>query len=304
MNEESKPPQAASRHLLFLSLLLLSVIVFRRSLSVIFGSALWVDQYSHILLVLPVSALLLYLAREKMLARVSYSWVGGAAFVLLAAGFAYTSMHRGAFSPSSYLSLSILFFVTWTLAAFLLCYGTAAFRTVAFPLLFLILMVPLPDAALQRSISMLQDGSADATCLLFKAAHIPYARHGIVVELPKIDIEIAEECSGIRSSLILLLSGLVLGHLFLNSGWSKALLVAAVFPITVAKNGLRIFVLSTLGMYVDPSFLRGTLHRDGGIVFFALGFGALLLLIWLLQKFRIEQKAAVHSSPEEVHQRC
>jgi len=291
MDTESKPPWAAARHLSFLSLLLLSAIVFHRALGTVIGSALSVDQYSHILLVFPVSASLFYLTRKTILAKVAYSHAGGVVFLVLAAAFAYSSRHSSALSQSGFLSLSILFFVSWCLAAFLLCYGGVAFRAARFPLLFLLLMVPLPDSVLQRSISLLQDGSADATCVLLKAAHIPYVRHGVVLELPKIDIEIAQECSGIRSSLILFLSSLVLGHLFLNSGWTKVLLTLAVFPITVAKNGLRIFALSTLGMYVDPSFLKGRLHRDGGMLFFVLAFASLLILIWLFQKLRIDRKA-------------
>lgn len=254
------------------------------------GSALSVDQYSHILLVVPVSAALFYVSRKSLLQDRRYSLAGGAVLAVLVAAFFYARAHTAALSRSACLSLSMLFFVTWCLAGFLLCYGTPVFRRAAFPLLFLILMVPLPDSALERTISMLQDGSATASCTLFRAAHIPYVRHGIVVQLPKLDIEIAEECSGIRSSLILLLSGLVLAHLYLDSAWKKAVLTLSVIPITVAKNGLRIFVLSVLGMYVDPSFLSGKLHRDGGILFFALAFAPLGALIWLLQKVRLRRR--------------
>src|SRR5262249_18397392 len=97
-------------------------------------------------------------------------------------------------------------------------------------------------------------------------------------------IEIAQECSGIRSTLILFLVALVLAHLFLRSGWSKCALMVLLLPVTIARNGLRIFVLSTLGMYVDPSFLTGRLHRNGGIVFFILAFVVLWGMIWLFQK--------------------
>jgi exosortase len=116
-------------------------------------------------------------------------------------------------------------------------------------------------------------------------ANVPFSRYGLVFSLPRLDIEIARECSGIRSSLILLICGLVIAHLFLKAGWAKAVLAAAIIPVTIAKNGLRIFTLAMLGMYVDPSFLTGKLHRDGGGVFFALAFVALLGLIKLLRKF-------------------
>jgi len=80
------------------------------------------------------------------------------------------------------------------------------------------------------------------------------SRDGVVIALPTVTIEIAQECSGIRSSLILVIAGLVLGHLFLGKTWAKFVLVALLVPLTIAKNALRIFTLSTLGMYVIRLF--------------------------------------------------
>jgi exosortase/archaeosortase family protein len=59
--------------------------------------------------------------------------------------------------------------------------------------------------------------------------------------------------------------------------------VALIVPLAVAKNAIRIFTLSTLAMYVDPGFLAGPLHTRGGIVFFALAVGGMLLALRLLQ---------------------
>jgi exosortase len=283
-----KPGGTRSRNACFLGLLLVSVGIFHRALAFVLRSAISVDQYSHILLVIPVSVALLYLGRRRILANVTYWAPAGVLYLALVGGFAYVAGHSSAVSPSGYLSLSILFFAACCVTAFIFCYGTQAFRRGMFPLLFWLLMVPLPDSALSLVIAMLQNGSAVATCMLYRTAHIPYVRHGVVLVLPKLDIYIAEECSGIRSSMVLLLCGLVLGHLYLKSFWTKTLLALAVLPLSVAKNGLRIFVLSTLGMYVDPSFLSGRLHHQGGFIFFGLAFAALFLLIWLFRKLGID----------------
>lgn len=287
INSESK----FARHTFFLGLLLLAIAVSYRALGFVIRSAVSVDQYSHILLVLPVSVAFLYLLRARVLSKVSYSKPGGIAFALLAAASAFVTVHIDTLSASGEVSLSVFLFASCCIAAFLFCYGPQAFRVASFPLLFLLLMVPLPDTALARVVQTLQEGSAVASCLLFRLAHIPYVRHGFVIALPKIDIYIAEECSGIRSSMVLLLCSLVLGHLYLKSVWSKTMLMLAALLLTVAKNGLRIFVLSTLGMYVDPSFLSGRLHHEGGFIFFGLAFAALFLLIWLLQKLPLDQRA-------------
>jgi exosortase len=297
MDMELKPATLTMRHVYFGALVVLSAVVFHRALGVVVGSSLSDENYGHILLVWPISAVLLYFAGKKILAKTSYSWVGGVTLLILAGCSAFVLAHASSMGESAYLSLSILLFVGWCLAAFLLCYGTAAFRAGAFPLLFLLLTVPVPDFLLQPTITMLQDRSGDATCFLYRVAHVPYVRHGIVVSLAKLDIQIAEECSGIRSTMVLFLTSLVLAHLYLKSAWSKALLTLAVLPITIAKNGLRIFALSTLGTYWDPSFLTGRLHHQGGFIFFALAFGALLLLIWIMQKFETGHRPVHTGAP-------
>ena len=141
-------------------------------------------------------------------------------------------------------------------------------------------MVPIPGFLLERTIWLLQKGSTDLTFLLLKAANIPVSREGIVLLLPRFDIEVARDCSGIHSSLLLLVVTLVLGHLFLQSNRRKGLLALLVIPIAVAKNSLRIFALSALGTNVDPSILEGALHRYGGIPSFAAGLGVVMLILW------------------------
>jgi exosortase len=294
---DSKPAALTTRHVCFIAMVVVLAGIFHHALGVVVGSALENENYGHILLVWPISAVLLYSSANKILAAPSYSWIGGAAVVLFLAGFVYFSTRAADVNEDNYLSAAILFFILCCLAAFLSCYGTAAFRAGTFPLLFLLLTVPVPEFLLQPAISFLQDRSGDATCFLYRLAHVPYVRHGIVISLPKIDIQIAEECSGIRSTMVLVLSSLVLGHLYLRKWWSRTLFALAVIPITIAKNGLRIFFLSVAGTYWDPSFLTGRLHHQGGFVFFMLAFGTLMLLIWMLQKLEPGRTPADSSSP-------
>ena len=75
---------------------------------------------------------------------------------------------------------------------------------------------------------------------------------------------------------------LLLSHFYLRSLGTKILPVLAVVPLAIAKNAIRIFALSMLGMHVDSGFLYGNLHRNGGIVFFVL---ALLGMVCLASGF-------------------
>jgi exosortase/archaeosortase family protein len=95
---------------------------------------------------------------------------------------------------------------------------------------------------------------------------------------------VAPECSSIRSSLILLITMMVVSQLLLRSFWRKLLVVVLAVPVSIAKNGLRIFVLGLLAIRVDPGFLTGNLHRQGGIIYFLIALVAMLLLICILRR--------------------
>jgi exosortase len=173
-------------------------------------------------------------------------------------------------------------FVVLAIGGFLLVYGPAAFRAALFPLLFLAFMIPIPGAVLDGTVWLLRTGSTHAVSGLFELTGTPYYREGFVFSLPSVVIEIAEECSGIRSSIALVLTALLAGDLYLDRGWKKAVLVMATLPLTILKNGIRIATLTLLSIHVDPSFLTGQLHHDGGIVFFLMTLALLApVLAWL-----------------------
>jgi exosortase len=172
-------------------------------------------------------------------------------------------------------------------AGFFLCYGSVAARAGAFSLLFLLLMVPFPDVILNWAIHGLQEGSTDIAYLIFKAFGTPVLRNGFVLSLPGVTIEVAQECSSIRSSIALFITCLLAAHLYLRTGWKKWLLVLICFPLSLLKNGIRIATLTLLAIYVDPSFLTGSLHHQGGFVFFFLALVILLpVFLWMARTDR------------------
>jgi len=105
-----------------------------------------------------------------------------------------------------------------------------------------------------------------------------------MLSIPGLDIEVATECSSIRSSTILIVITLILGQLFLRTWWRKTLLVLAAALFAVVKNAVRIFTIAELGTRVDPGYLDGKLHHNGGIIFLALAVLAVVGLLWILRK--------------------
>jgi exosortase/archaeosortase family protein len=112
-------------------------------------------------------------------------------------------------------------------------------------------------------------------------------RHGTVFELPGIVLRVAQECSGIRSSWVLFITGLLASHLFLRTRWRRVALVAFLIPLGILRNGFRIFVIGMLCVHIGPWMIDSPLHHQGGPIFFALSLVPLfLLLLWLRRQER------------------
>lgn len=247
------------------------------------------DQtFSHIPFVPAVSAYFLYAERERIFAGARRP-SGIAASIALAGAltFALARVNPWHWGSDSQISLLVLGTVLMWCGAFGVCYGREAMRAAQFPLLFLAFAIPIPIALLTEFIVLLQLGSADVVEVFFRLFHTPAARQGFEFALPGITIRVAEECSGIRSTLALIMASVIAGHLWLRSYWRTALLALATVPISIAKNAVRISVLSWLAVYVDPRFLTGPIHYQyGGMLFFGVGLTLMGIVLALLRRTR------------------
>jgi len=120
------------------------------------------------------------------------------------------------------------------------------------------------------------------------------------MHIPGLTLEVAPECSSIRSSMMLLVTTMVLAQLLLLSFWRKSIAVVVAIPLSVAKNGLRIFVIAMLTTRVDPSFLTGRLHRQGGVVFFGIALLGIFLVLWILRRNENRKSQTAGSASPEV----
>jgi exosortase len=269
----------------FAGFVLASVLVFWRSLSMLIEYSLEHEFCSHILLIAPLSLFLLYRERTKIFSRLNSSFMAGS--ILLLAGIIGYGVSRRwwpVLGQNDGLTISVLSIVMIWFGGFFLFFGARAFRKALFPMLFLLLMAPLPDALLSHAIHTLQVGSTKVSFWLFQLVGVPVLQEGFVLRMPTLSIEVAKECSSIRSSLALFITSLLAAHLFLRSIGNKAALVAVAVPLAMLKNGIRIVTLSLLSMYVDRGFLTGRLHHEGGILFFLLD---CIILIGLLRLFQM-----------------
>jgi exosortase len=268
----------------FTLLCAVSLVIGWRPLFDAFLLALRSDEYTHLLLIVPISAALIFAERVALKAEFEPAVGFGSALLVVAILIGGYSRWLAGRPSDTRLSVSILAVVIWWIGSFVFCFGLRLARVFLFPLCFLFWLVPIPTAALDKIVVIWQQGSATCASLLFSALGVPVTQDGIVLSIPGLTLEVAQECSSLRSSLMLVVTSMVLAHLFLRSFWRKAAVVLVAIPLSIAKNGVRIFTISMLGTRVDPGFLHGTLHHKGGVLFFLLALFAVLLLVWWLNR--------------------
>ena len=271
--------------------------MFWKNLVTLVTYSLHQESCSHIILIPFVSAYLVLNERKRIFSVVRPSIPAGIGVMLTGALFYWVTIQSArAWQRRCVLSLSAttLAMVFVWVGAFLCSYGLAATRAALFPLLFMLLMIPLPSQTEAWIVRALQQGSTDVTYALFKMLGVPVLRQGFILSVPTVTIEVAAECSGIRSSIALFITCLLAAHFYLSTRWKIAVFLVLVLPLAIIKNGIRIVTLTLLSIYVDPSFLHGSLHRDGGFVFFLLA----LLLLWPVLHLLREIRASVHSVGE------
>ena len=275
----------AKNHAIFIAFIVISSLAFYKTLSALVRYSLSDGSSSHIILIPFISFFLLYLERQRIFS-ITRTSIGPGVGLSLVGLILYWLGNRSSFPQQGNLPLSLetLAVVLVWVGGFLLCYGFVALRAGAFQLLFLLLMVPLPEVVLDRAIYALQAGSTEISYLIFQAVGTPVSRAGFLLTVPGVTIEVAKECSSIRSSIALFITCLLAAHLYLRTAWKKLVLVVLGLLLSVVKNGIRIATLTLLSIHVDPGFLTGKLHHEGGFVFFLVALAILAPAFFWMEK--------------------
>jgi exosortase C (VPDSG-CTERM-specific) len=270
---------------------------FAAPLSALVRFALHNDLYSHILLIPFVSVYLAWLKKNEFLHGSEPD--RKLALLPLAAGLlsslGFLALHtRLQLAPTDSLAWNTFSFLLLFIGACFLSLGWQTLRALAFPIGFLIFLVPFPVIVRDAIEWFLQHRSADAAELLFGIVGTPLLRQGVAFQLPGFSLAVAPECSGIRSTLVLFITSLVAGQLFLRSPWKRALFALAVIPLGIFRNAFRIVTIGELCIHVDPGFIDSPIHHRGGPVFFVISMVPFILLLYYLRKTDIPEQKAKH----------
>jgi exosortase C (VPDSG-CTERM-specific) len=264
------------------------VVCFALPLWQLFRFAADSELYSYIILIPFISFYLLWLKRGTLTVSTQPARLMGVIF--LAAGLALTAAYwlwfRSSLRPAgdNYLAVMTICFLLFFYGVSSLFWGAQTLRAAAFPLAFLIFLVPIPLAVAQEINSFLQSGSALAAAGFFSLTGTAFFQDGLSFQLPDIRLEIAPECSGIHSTLVLFITSLLAGYIFLRTPWKRACLALLIIPLGLLRNGFRVFVIGQMCIHMGPQMIDSPIHHQGGPIFFVLSLIPLFLLLVILYK--------------------
>jgi len=264
------------------------VLLFLSSLRELLLYSLNSDLYSYIPLIPFVSGYLIWLKKEKLRGLLDRSPQAALLALTTGAGVLLTCWilvgEEWQVSRNDKLTLMMSAFLSLLLGGGFLFLGAGVMRVIAFPAGMLFFMAPLPTFLISWISSFLQHASAEAGYAMLSLVGEPILRRGLIFQLAGITIRVAEECSGIHSSLVLFITSLLAGYLFLRAPWKRAVLTLAVIPLAILRNGLRIFTIAMLCVHVDPAMIDSPIHHRGGPIFFILSLVPFLALLFILRR--------------------
>ena len=245
--------------------------------------ALQDDLYSYIPLVPLISSYSVWLLSKRLPEFSAPAYLPAALFfaagVAILTGYGLAACSRANLGVTDRLAFSISALLFLFIGACLWLLGRPMVRALAYPIALLGFMIPLPEYVRHGVETLLQYGATAVAGGLFGLSGTPYYENGLGLQLPGINLQVAAECSGIHSTLMLLLTSVLAGRLFLINRWQRLALCVAVLPLAVLRNGFRIFVIGELCVYFGPEMINSIIHRHGGPIFFILSLIPLGLLL-------------------------
>jgi exosortase len=193
------------------------------------------------------------------------------AIVLLLAGTLGAELFISRSSLLFLFSGMILFFAGWKML-----------RAMAFPLIFLALMIPLPTLIYNQVTFPLQLLASRLSSNSLELVGIPVLREGNVLILPNYSLEVVEACSGIRSLMSLIALAVAYGYFVERRFWARITLVVFMLPIAVGSNALRVVGAGVVTYFWGPQYAEGFFHFFQGWLIFVSAVACMMFVHWLL----------------------
>ncbi len=224
------------------------------------------ENFSHGFLIVPIALFFVWERRHALSAEEPRPSIVGLLVVIASAALQVLGVLASALFVSR---LSILGMLAGIV---LFLFGSRHLKILAFPIAFLVLMIPIPTILFNKIAFPLQLLASQLGELGLNIAGVPVLREGNVITLSNISLEVADACSGIRSLVSLLTLAIVYGYLLERRTWARIAIAAASVPVAIAANGFRVAATGVAAHYIGPEVAQGVLHEFSGWLVFVVAF--------------------------------
>ena len=248
------------------------------------------SYYSHGWLIFPASVFLLYLKRKRIASctRRPCRWAILIVLPCLLLHLVATAWRVGFISGFALLGVIA--------GLVLLLHGKEMLRLTAFPIAFLVFMIPLPGVLIEKVSFDLKMMAAATSTWILDALGLAAIREGSYIYAPRGPVVVDDVCSGLKYLISLAAFGALYAYISALRGWLKGLLFALAIPISFAANVLRVTLLVLVAYtWGTDATQKWYSHDLLGFVLFAVAF----VMLFVAESLLLGGRRSGRSAPEE-----
>ncbi len=258
----------ADRELLGWGRVLTALVLILAALVLIYSESAWSmvfqwmssDTYAHGFLIVPISLWLIW-EKRRGLATASPDPTLFPVALMVPVGMGWLLAHLvGVAVVQQYAFVTLVILVIWSLI------GTPVARYLAFPIGFLLFMVPVGEGLVHPMMGF----TADFTVGMLRLTGVPVYRDGTFFSIPSGDWSVVAACSGIRYLLASVTLGVLYAYLTYTKLWKRLAFVLFAIAVPVVANGLRAYIIVMIAHLSDMRLATGVDHLIYGWVFFGI----------------------------------
>ena len=245
---------------------------------------IWLNSsnFNHCLLIAPASIFLVWRRRQRLAVIAPRpSLVGVGLFACLAILWVFGALGH-IVTLQNFAAVAMISACLWAV----LGYGVV--REIAFPLAYLLFMVPFGEFLIPWLMGM----TAELTVMAARLSGVAVYQDGLYFTIPNGSFQIIEACSGICMLIASIAVGVLFAHLAFVSRWRRAGFLAAMIVVSLIANSIRAYIVVMVAHYIGMEAV--TDHVMLGYVIF----GAVLVVMLLIgSRFSDVDQAESDASP-------
>jgi len=147
--------------------------------------------------------------------------------------------------------------------------GWRGVKIMAFPIFFLIFLIPLPQILVMVVTAPLKMGVSVVAETFLHAAGYPMGRTGVTLSIGPYQLLVADACAGLNSIFALEAIGVFYMSMMGYTNSKRNVLIALlILPISFASNVIRVITLVLVTYYFGDEAGQGFVHGFAGIMLF------------------------------------